>query len=272
MEGSGSHPISTPNSFTPHSSSSPLKILYFNARSILPKLDELFVLAETHNPDIICIVESWLNVDIVDAEVAIPGYVSCRADRDRNGGGIIIYIKSSFQFSLLPNPPSGLELLTIILQHSTMPARICLSVFYRPPSSGPEILDNVCDYFDSIDTAKFTNFIILGDFNIDVSTHSHPLSAKLNVIMSTYNLSQMVTEYTHTHHNGTRSMIDLVFVSDPQLVRCCTIIPPIQNSDHSGLKINLSLRSTSAATKRRVVWRYKHADWDKACGLIDSTD
>ena len=97
-----------------------------------------------------------------------------------------------------------------------MPARICLSIFYRPPSSGPEILDNVCDYFDSIDTAKFTNFIILGDFNIDVSTHSHPLSAKLNVIMSTYNLSQMVTEYTHTHHNGTRSMIDLVFVSDPQ--------------------------------------------------------
>ena len=126
MEGSGSHPNSTPNSFTPHSSSSPLKILYFNARSILPKLDELFVLAETHNPDIICIVESWLNVDIVDAEVAIPGYVSCRADRDRHGGGIIIYIKSSFQFSLLPNPPNGLELLTIILQHSTMPARICL--------------------------------------------------------------------------------------------------------------------------------------------------
>ena len=80
----------------------------------------------------------------------------------------------------------------------------------------------------------------------------------------------MVTEYTHTHHNGTRSMIDLLFVSNPQPVRCCTIITPLHNSDHSGLKIDLS--STSAATKRCVVWRYKHADWDKACGLIDSTD
>ena len=84
----------------------------------------------------------------------------------------------------------------------------------------------------------------------------------------------MVTEYTPTHHNGTRSIIDLLFdnVSNPQLVRCCTIIPPLHNSDHSGLKINLSLRSTLAATKRCMVWRYKHADWDKACGLINSTD
>ena len=153
-----------------------------------------------------------------------------------------------------------------------MPTRICLSVFYRPPSSGPEILDSVCDYFDSVDTARFTNFVILGDFNIDMSSRSHPLSNYLNNIMSTYNLSQMVTEYTHTHHNGSKSMIDLVFVSDPQLVRNCTTMPPISNSDHLGLQINLSLRSATTTAKKRLVWRYKHADWDKACDLINCTD
>ena len=80
----------------------------------------------------------------------------------------------------------------------------------------------------------------------------------------------MVTDHTHTHHNGTKSMIDLVFVSDPQLiVRSCIIIPPLSNSDHLGLQVNLSLESTITTVRRLIVWRYKHADWDKACDRID---
>ena len=91
-----------------------------------------------------------------------------------------------------------------------------------------------------------------------MSSCSHPLLNNLNIIMSTYNLSQMATEHTHTHYNGTKSMIDLVFVSDPQLISSCTTIPP--------------LRSTTTTAKRHVVWRYKHADWVEACDLIKSAN
>ena len=41
-----------------------VSIMYFNARSIVPKFDELCLLVELHNPDIISIVESWLCADI----------------------------------------------------------------------------------------------------------------------------------------------------------------------------------------------------------------
>ena len=37
-----------------------LNILYFNARSLLPKLEELRLLASVHRPNVICITESWL--------------------------------------------------------------------------------------------------------------------------------------------------------------------------------------------------------------------
>ena len=84
-----------------------------------------------------------------------------------------------------------------------MPARVCLSVFYRSPSSAPETLDAVCDYFNSIDSAQYTNFVFIGDFNIDMSTCSHPQFHKLNNIMSTYNLSQMVTEEWPVIHQQT---------------------------------------------------------------------
>ena len=117
-----------------------LKILYFNAKSILPKLDELVSLIDAHTPDLICIVESWLDKGITDLEIAIPGYISLRSDRDRHGGGILIYIKNLLHFSTLPSPSSDIELRTIVIQHNVMPARISLSVFYRPPSSGKNVM------------------------------------------------------------------------------------------------------------------------------------
>ena len=132
-------------------------------------------------------MESWLDKGIADLEIAIPGYISLRSDRDRYGGGILIYIKNLLCFSTLPSPSSDIKLLTIIIQHNVMPAIICLSVFYRP-SSGPESLDAFCDYFDAIDSAQYTNFVLLGDFNVDMSG-THPLFHKLNNIASTYYLS-----------------------------------------------------------------------------------
>ena len=39
-------------------------------------------------------------------------------------------------------------------------------------------LDAVCEYFNAIDSAQYTNFVLLGDFNVDMSICSHPLFHK----------------------------------------------------------------------------------------------
>ena len=41
-----------------------LFILYFNARSVLPKFDELQAVSLMLDPDIICITETWLSSEI----------------------------------------------------------------------------------------------------------------------------------------------------------------------------------------------------------------
>ena len=47
------------------------------------------------NPHVIGITESWANKDIVDAELALTGYVMFRKDRqERRGGGIIYILKN----------------------------------------------------------------------------------------------------------------------------------------------------------------------------------
>ena len=70
-----------------------LNILYFNVRSLLAKLDNLKIICSLFSPDIVCIVETWLDGNIDDTEVAIQGYHVYRLDRNRHGGGILIFCK-----------------------------------------------------------------------------------------------------------------------------------------------------------------------------------
>ena len=71
-----------------------LKILYYNARSIIPKLDELQLLCAAHeNPCIVCLVETWLERDIQDTELTIPNLTIIQLDRNRHGGGVAMFIQ-----------------------------------------------------------------------------------------------------------------------------------------------------------------------------------
>ena len=77
----------------------------------MPKLDELRAAILIHKPDIICIVETWLDESISDNEVGIQNYDIVRLDRNRHGGGILIYVNSSFSHSLVSQGQMTLSLL-----------------------------------------------------------------------------------------------------------------------------------------------------------------
>ena len=69
-----------------------------NARSTVNTRNELNIMVEDIDPYIIGITESWANIDIPDAELALRGYVMFRKDRvGRRGGGIILYVKEFIQ-------------------------------------------------------------------------------------------------------------------------------------------------------------------------------
>ena len=87
MEGVNSHHN---DSSLSHPHNSTLSIMYFNARSVFCKLDNLKLVCAIHQP-IICIVQSWLDKEISDSELSLDG----RVDRNRHGGGLVIFVKST---------------------------------------------------------------------------------------------------------------------------------------------------------------------------------
>jgi len=49
-------------------------------------------------PDVVCLVETWLCMDISDTEIYIPNYSFVRLDRNRHGGGVAMYIRNSVSY------------------------------------------------------------------------------------------------------------------------------------------------------------------------------
>jgi len=93
----------------------------------------------------------------------------------------------------------------------------------------------ICTYLQPIDAGHLSNFTFLGDFNINIGNHSHPLYSNLCSITSLFILTQVVVGPRHVHHDGSTYIIDLVFVPDTSLVNSCSTIPPLSNSDHYGI-------------------------------------
>ena len=208
---------------------------------------------------------------ILDSEVSIQGYTHCRLDRSRHGGGVMIFVKNSFNFSLLFKGTQNYECLVVSVTCSlNVSPDFTIALFYRPPGSGHELLDSLFSTLCNIFLLSSSNFYLIGDFNIDFFVSNTPLYNKLLSVVSSFNLTLVVSEPTRV--TGTSStLIDIIFVSSIIFVKSCTTIPPLANADHRGLKFVFSIGSSKNSTKpiTRRVWRYSLADWDKTAEILD---
>jgi len=256
-----------------------LSLIYFNARSLIPKFDELCLIVSAHNPDIVAIVESWLCPDISDHEVCIPDYQLFRHDRNRHGGGVFLYIRDHLIAEVLPyDHTTNLEFLPVVIHH--LGFKFCISVFYRPPNSSEHIFDIFCNVLASLNISVFSHFVLVGDFNVNINNTSHHLYHKVCSLVDYFNFTQVVSGFTHTAPGGSTSLIDLVFTTSPPQILNCATIPPLDNpsakSYHLGLLLTINCKPPAdfqgSRPTRRTVWHYKHADFAKASQMISETN
>jgi len=115
------------------------------------------------------------------AEICIPVFDIVRLDRNRHGGGVIIYVSSLFTYNILFTGDSSFECITTSLKLDS-----CVCLLYSPPNAS-DVLDTLFSTLCSLDAIReFANFIMVGDFNVDVSNHNHPLFSKLFPITSSF--------------------------------------------------------------------------------------
>ena len=246
-----------------------LTVFYFNARSLLPKIDDLILFCSNYSPHIICVVETWLSSEISDSEILIPNYMSFRLDRSRHGGGIAVFVKSSLSVSALPFTPN-LEFLPPSIKPSNHYS-FTLGTFYRPPNSD-SALRLLNDHISIMSPNLLHNLFLVGDFNVDF-LQSSSLCNNLLDLTNCLGLKQIICEPTHFSHVGSPSLIDLVFV--PSDFSCPSYVhPPISSSDHLSILFSVplahSVKHSPSASRFRKVWLYNKANFDSANLLLSS--
>ena len=119
-------------------------------------------------------------------------------------------------------------------------------------------------------------FLVLYSWEILILTcnHHHPLFSKLSSFLQSFVLTQVVPQPTHFNSSGSSTLIDLVLISVPSQLVYCSVIQPLGNSDHNGINVTLkwSRNTHPVKTSKQTIWRYAHADFDKANRLIVRTD
>ena len=143
-----------------------------------------------------------------DHEIRIPGY---RLDRNRHGGGVLLYADYLTAEVLPCDHTHNLEFLPIVIHHPG--SEFCISVFYRPPNSHVSIFDTLLSTSASLNIPSFSHLVLVGDFNVNMEDPSHQLYHKVHSLLDYFNRTQVVSEFTHRAHCGSTSLIDLVFTS-----------------------------------------------------------
>ena len=110
-----------------------LHFIHLIINSLLPKIEELRIIAKSTNATIIGISESKLDESVLGPEVEIDDYKILRCDRNRHGGGVACYIRNDLSYNVISVFPSEIEsvFFEILLPNSKS---ITVGTIYRPPN------------------------------------------------------------------------------------------------------------------------------------------
>ncbi|KAF0298382.1 hypothetical protein FJT64_004248 [Amphibalanus amphitrite] len=106
----------------PAAVAAPMRLGHLNIRSVTAHLDQLAQLLMTYRLDIICLTETFINSDVDDRTLIVPGYQILRRDRPGGGsaGGVAILLRSELRTKELQTPAAGSALETLWLQELSL--------------------------------------------------------------------------------------------------------------------------------------------------------
>ena len=154
------------------------------------------------------ITESKLDDTFPSNQFLIEGYLPpFRADRNKNGGGVLIYIREDIPCCELKDHHTPMNFEGIFLEINLKKAKWLLFGGYNPSKDNIFIfnhhLGTSLDHYMS----KYENFLLLGDFNSEMSEPA------MNELSESYNLKNLIKEPTCFKSIENPSLIDLILTN-----------------------------------------------------------
>ena len=147
--------------------------------------------------DIISINETKLDDTIKSCEVHIPGCEFIRRDRNRQGGGVGFYIKTSINFVVCSkdlNEPNLENLCIEIRKPNSKPFLIV--TWYRSPCSSIDLFPYYESFLEKLDSLGL-EYYLFGDLNCNLASLQYDSNTRrLCEISDLFGLQQLITKPT----------------------------------------------------------------------------
>ena len=233
------------------------------------KFDEIYsVLVHDLEFDVIAMSETWLDESIANATVELPNYAVFRRDRNRHGGGVLLYVNLRFSAEqCIDINLQGTEM--VIVRITIGQKKILIACCYRPPGQlAHEIRTFMADFQTLVDYAlynNFDNFFVLGDMNDRCVewNDDRPVSelgSQLKDLVLMNNLYQLIETPTH-FTDRSAYLLDILITDSPGLMTNCGTLSNICNLHHLPVYGEFSLHISSRRPFYRHIWHYNNGDW-----------
>ena len=262
-----------------------LKLRSYNIRSSTLHLDAFL---DNHNTsfDILCLCETLLTDDISQVPNIEPfqSFHQCR--RDRDGGGVSLYVRSAFSPVHLPQLSFSSDCLeAVAAQFAAQKGKrdVVISV-YRPPSTSvPDFIVKLEALIKKARELNVQNVYIAGDINIDLLKKEKQDTINLVNLMHTYNFYCTINKPTRVTATSA-TIIDHIWVSDLQNIRASYIIVedmtdhyPVEshfavNSPRVPQDIQSKLRRFPEHSKNAFMQELAQIQWDNVTSRADPND
>jgi hypothetical protein len=241
-------------------------IVQLNINSITKHLYDVTKILDTGKYDILCFNESKLDETIPITFFKHNSYQSIRNDRNRHGGGTIVFIKKSHVVSNIQTKSIVCDIEFVLFSIRIFSTNINFICSYKPPC------DHNVHYIDSLDNLiQLLNLddplFIVGDLNMDLSdantedTDFKDFLTNNDLINYVKDYTRVVTRYIVAQNSfiTSKTLIDVILHNSDLVVETSVIDCPF--SDHkfvaANIKICRAANSSSTTIRSRCLTESK---------------
>ena len=251
------------------------------------RLDELSLFASINDIDILCLSETKLDNSVHPSLFTLDNFHDpLTRHRDRNGGGVAIYVRNNLAVKRLTNLEIGeIEWVWCLVKIKRSTIIIC--TLYLPPNLSSvqhaTFFEKLNESFALAQAFSPDNILILGDFNAgntflspDFPCHS-PISSYeicLQEEFAALNFTQLINQPTrYSESSRTTNLRDLIFVSNELMIKSSGVLSSFSNIDHLPIFASLKIECPSSTPNHSAyLWDYRRMDADKLTRLLMDTD
>ena len=234
-------------------------IAHLNINSLKNKFTEIHEILGQSLVDMLVLAETKLDSSFNNNIYSFTGFKMERKDRDRYGGGIIVYVRDDLPFRRRKDLECE-HLESICFELALNKRKWGILAVYKPPNTKNELFST--DLSKTLDKmfVKYNNILTIGDLNFDLNKKDK--CKPLSQLCDNYNLTNVIKGSTCHMKNSEPSSIDVILTNTTNLI-CNTINVDIGVSDcHNFIATTIREQCNESKVKYANFRSYKHFNED----------